>query len=124
VVAFSIASVLLGAACGSTVSPEAFRAAAQRGQDGGLAIGPDGGGLGQTVGAPLPEGSAGGPLGGSTSGPTGPTGPAGNLPAALGPGITASTIFLGAAYNINQAAANAALGGGARGAATSATPTT
>ena len=110
-----VTSTVLAAACGSTVPQSAFR---NRGAAGGLSANGENG-------LSLPTGQSG--LGGPT---TGAGGGAGGLPSgsgqlggpsggpvqqALGPGITASTIYIGAGYNINQAAANAAVGGGGAG---------
>lgn len=112
----SVLSVLVVAtACGSTVPQEVFRASAQSGE-GGLSITP--GQTGQTPTAPgltpgtdVPGDLGGGPAGGPTGGSL-PSGGKGGVPAALGPGITDTTIYIGSYYQTNQGAANAALGAG------------
>jgi hypothetical protein len=107
-------SVLLGAACGSTLSHDAFRAAGQTGGGQGLSIGGGGSALGgpTTGGSTTPAGSAGGSLGGTTPG-AGPGSIGGTIPAAAAPGVTANTIYIGAQYQENSRAANAAVGAGA-----------
>jgi hypothetical protein len=109
-------AVLIGTACGSTVSQEQFRAAGQNGQAGGtgLSIGSGQTGVGPTGLPTTPTSGAGGPLGGPTGGgiPTGGGSVSRTGQAAFGPGITATTIYFGGYYNKNQGAANAALGVG------------
>ena len=109
-----LAFVLIAVACGPRVPPSAFRNRSASstfapGQD-GLSL-PSDGGLAQTPGAGgftpgvVPPGRGGlGQTPGSAAGPQ----------ASL-PGLTATTLFFGAAYNINQGAANGSIGGGGAG---------
>jgi hypothetical protein len=107
-------AVLAGTSCGTIVSPEAFRTAGQTGQGGGLSIGGQTGGGAPTPGGPTePATGGGGSLGGIPT--TTPGGPSGPVQAALGPGITATTIYIGAGYVKNQEAGNEVIGGGGAG---------
>jgi hypothetical protein len=113
VIAFVVVIGLFGAACGSTVSQDAFRASGQAGGE-GLGIGSGPSGLGPVAGGPgTPIGGPGGSLGGTTPSGPGSSGLGGTIPAAAAPGVTADTIYIGAQYQENSQAANAALGAGA-----------
>jgi Periplasmic binding protein len=117
--ALGAVAFLLATGCGTTVPQSAFRAAAQNGQaGGGLGIAPA-----QTAGSTVGSGGSGPASSrGSARGTGGPTGlPTGGgagtngVPPAFGPGITPTTIYIGAVYNKNQAAANSSIGGGGAG---------
>ena len=111
--AFVVVAMLTGSACGTIVSPEAFRAAGQASQGDGLSIGGQPGGTPTTSGPTAPGTGPGGSLGGTPTNVPGGTG--GPTLAALGPGITATTIYIGAGYVKNQEVGNEAIGGGGAG---------
>lgn len=118
-----VAAVLTLAACGTTVSSVTANGAGQTNGNGGLGV-PSGQGSvpgagttpGQTALNPGAGGQVNGGLGtgqpGSTGigGGTGSTGSATGSTSANGPGITATTMYLGTVYDPDAAAADAGLG--------------
>ena len=131
VLAGIVVLVLVGTACGSTVPrPSAQQAGApggglsvpsgsttqtgsgDKGVGGAGAVGPGGGGAAISGGGPSGTGTTGGGSGGGPSG-TG-SGSAQPAPANV-PGVTPTTIYVGARYTKNQGAANSIIGAGGAG---------
>jgi hypothetical protein len=129
VVGLAVAVLLVTAACGSTVPVQQQQAAQQAAEQGitdgglgggGLGTGTDGTGTGGTGGGSLSGSGGGGTLAGgggtgTTGTGTGGTGSGGGTSTASGengPGVTATTIKFGVAYDEDAAKANAQIAPG------------